>query len=485
MRLNSDALSRLPSGVQRPGYDRAKVTAGIVHLGLGAFTRAHMAIYTDDALAAGEAGWGILGTSLRSPATRDALSPQNGLYTLARRDAGGERLRVIGTLTGLLVAPGNPEALIVAMAAPSTRIVSLTVTEKGYCHDPATGALNEEHPDVRHDLANPAMPCSAPGIIVAALVRRRAAGIAPFTVLSCDNLPSNGHTAKRVLARFAELVDADLGRYVTDKLACPSTMVDRIVPATTDEDRARISAALGCVDAWPVVTEPFSQWVVEDTFPLGRPDWGAHGVELVRDVAPYETMKLRLLNGAHSSLAYLGGLAGFETVADAMTESAMARFIEGLMQNEIIPVLRPPPGADVAAYARMLIARFHNPALRHRLAQIAMDGSQKLPQRLLGTARDRLARGLDLRCIALGVAAWMCHVARTPELNDPMRQELRRRADAAGPSAEKLAPALLGIEAIFGRDLAADPRFAGAVTQALRALLADGALATLRNLPRG
>jgi len=487
-RLSNASLTTLAHAVERPRYDRAAITTGIVHLGLGAFTRAHQAAYTDDALSVGESGWGILGASLRSPTSRDALAAQDGLYTLAVRDAGGERLRVIGSLTGLMVAPENPQALIAAMAAPSTRIVSLTVTEKGYCHDPATGTLNEEHPDILHDLANLRQPRSAPGFVVAALARRRAGGIAPFTVLSCDNLPANGRTAKHVLTRFAEFVDPDLGRYLGDTLACPSTMVDRIVPATTDDDRGRIARSLGLEDAWPVVTEPFSQWVIEDQFTQGRPDWGAHGVELVRDVAPYETMKLRLLNGAHSTLAYLGGLAGYGAVAEAMAEPAMAAFVERLMFSEVIPVLRGPSGANVGAYARSLIARFHNPALRHRTAQIAMDGSQKLPQRLLGTARDRLAHGLELPCVALGVAGWMRHVTgkdehgREVELRDPMAAELRRRAGAAGPVAERLVPALLGIEAIFGTDLPANRQFVEAVTASLRNLLANGALATLRQL---
>ena len=484
-RLANTTLAELSNSARLPSYDRAAVSTGIVHLGLGAFTRAHQLVYTDDALTAGAPDWGVLGASLRSAETRDALGPQDGLYVLATRDAAGERLRVVGSLTGLLVAPENPEALIAAMAAPAIRIVSLTVTEKGYCHDPATGQLNEDHPDVRHDLMHLAAPRSAPGFIVAALARRRAAGVAPFTILSCDNLPANGKTAKRVLVRFAELVDRDLGRHLADALACPSTMVDRIVPATTDEDRARISAALGAEDAWPVVTEPFSQWVIEEGFPLGRPDWGAHGAEIVTDVAPHEAMKLRLLNGAHSSIAYLGGLAGFATVAEAMTDPAIAVFVERLMFGEVIPVLTPPPGADVQAYARALIARFRNPALHHRTAQIAMDGSQKLPQRLLGTARDRLARGLELPCVALGIAAWMAFVARTEDLLDPMAVELRRRAEEAGPIAERLAPALLGIEAIFGHDLPADPRFAGAVTEALRALLVEGAHPTLRKLTGG
>ena len=479
MRLSNTILTQLPPAVARPPYDRSRVAPGIVHLGLGAFARAHLAVYTDSALAAGETAWGITGASLRSPATRDALAPQDGLYAMAVRDADGERLRVIGAVARVLAAPADTSAVILAMADARTRIVSLSVTEKGYCHDPATGALNEDHPGIRHDAVTRELPRSMPGLVAAALAMRRARGIPPFTVLSCDNVPGNGGVTKRVLTRFAGLLNAELERYLDDHLFCPSTMVDRIVPATTDDDRARISAALGCEDAWPVVTEPFSQWVIEDDFPLGRPDWAAHGAVLVHDVALHEAMKLRLLNGAHSALAYLASLAGFETVADAMAEPGLSGFIERLMQHEIIPVLSAPHGADVEAYARSLLARFRNRALKHRLAQIAMDGSQKLPQRLLATARERLSRGLPLPCVALGIAGWMRHVSSTAELRDPMAAELRRRADAAGPDAGRLVLALLDIESIFGRDLPADPRFVTAVTVALQLLDRNGILAAL------
>ena len=483
MRLSAETLDCLPQSVRRPNYDPTAVRFGIVHLGVGAFTRAHQAVFTEDVLAAGDRRWGTLGVSLRSAETRDALLPQSGLYTLSVRGAEAEQLRVVAALTGLAVAPENPRALITAMAAPDVKIVSLTITEKGYCHDAATAALREDHPDVVHDLANPDKPRSALGFIVAALAKRRAAGVAPFTVLTCDNLPANGKTVKRVLTRFAGLRDAELGKWVSDTLACPCTMVDRIVPATTDEDRVRIAGLLGVTDAWPVVTEPFSQWVIEDHFPQGRPDWAA---EFTSDVAPYELMKLRLLNGAHSSLAYLGFLAGRETVADAMAEPAIAVFVARLMHDEVTPVLKVPPGADVETYKRALLERFRNPALKHRTWQIAMDGSQKLPQRLLGTVRDRLAKGLPIPCLALGVAAWMRYVTGKDEIGngidvrDPLKDELRRRADAAGLVAERLVPALLGVTSIFGKDLPCDSRFTGPVTEALGWLLTKGALATLR-----
>jgi fructuronate reductase len=487
-RLGDAILPALPKRIERPAYDRGAVTPGIVHLGIGAFHRAHQAVYTDAVLAE-DTSWGIVGASLRSPDTRDALAPQDGLYTLAVRSGEGEALRVIGAIGRILVAPEDPEALLAAMADPRVCIVSLTVTEKGYCHDPATGELNEAHPDIVHDLQNPGAPRSAPGIVVAALARRRGEGTAPFTLLTCDNLPSNGRVAKRIVDRFAQLRDADLGAYVAGELACPSTMVDRITPATTDEDRARVAAALGAVDGWPIVTEPFTQWAIEDHFPSGRPAWENAGAELVADVEPYELMKLRLLNGSHSTLAYLGYLAGYETVAETMADPALEKLVRGLM-DEVTPTLRVPPGADIGAYKNALIERFKNPALKHRTWQIAMDGSQKLPQRLLGTIRDRLNAGAPIPTLALGVAAWMRYVTgvdeagRAIDVRDPMAKRLRDAADAAGPSAARLAPALLAIGDLFGSDLPRDPRFTEAVTAALERLYAVGAKRSVAELVR-
>ncbi len=483
-RLNEDSLADLPEGVRRPAYDRKAIKTGIVHLGVGAFHRAHQAVYTDDVLSQ-DPRWGIVAASLRSPDTYDALDPQDGLYTLAVRSQSGEALRVIGSIRQVIVAPREVEQLLEAMSAPQTRIVTLTVTEKGYCHDPATGALNESHPDIVHDLEFHRTPRSAPGFIVEALRRRRAAGVPPFTVLTCDNLPSNGRTVKRVLTRFAELVDPALGRYVADEVSCPSTMVDRIVPATSDQDRARIAQALGATDAWPVVTEPFTQWVIEDGFPQGRPAWEAFGAEFVADVEPYEHMKLRLLNGSHSTLAYLGYLAGYETVADTMADPAFVRLIQGLMDEEVTPTLHMPAGADLTAYKRALVERFRNPALKHRTWQIAMDGSQKLPQRLLGTVRDRLRENAGIGRLSLGVAAWMRYVTGIDEkgapidVRDPMAARLREIADRAGGSPEKLAGDLFAVREIFGDDLPKDPRFTKAVIENLARLYGQGAKRTV------
>ena len=478
-RLCLATLATLPKAVARPAYDRATLTAGIVHLGIGAFHRAHQAVNVDQVLATDPA-WAIVAASLRSAATRDALKPQDCLYTLSVRSGEGEKLRIIGSVVDVIVAAQERERLLAAMADPRVRIVSLTVTEKGYCHDPATGALNEADPGILHDLATPTAPGTAPGLIIEALARRRAAGVAPFTVLTCDNLPANGAVARRILTRFAELRDADLGAWVAGEVAFPATMVDRITPATTDEDRARVDAALGVTDAWPVVTEPFSQWVIEDRFPTGRPAFEATGAEMVADVAPYEQMKLRLLNGAHSSLSYLGYLGGYEFVSDVMGDASYARFVASLME-EVTPTLELPPSTDLAGYKAALLDRFRNPALKHRTWQICMDGSQKLPQRLLGTIRDCLKRGAPFGRLALGVAGWMRYVTGIDEkgqaidVRDPLAGDLRKLADAAGPNAERLVHALVGVEKIFAKDLAADPRFMSAVTERLARLLADGA----------
>lgn len=480
MRLSDATLGALPGVVARPRYDRGSVAPGIVHLGLGAFHRAHQAVATEAALDAGARDWGIVAASLRSPGTRDALAPQDGLYTVATRESDDESLRVIGALRGLHVAPEDPAALLAVMADPRIRIASLTVTEKGYCHDPATGALDEAHPDIRHDLASPGAPRSAPGFLVEALARRRAAGIAPFTVLCCDNLPHNGATVRGVVTRLATLRDRGLGDWIGGEVAFPSTMVDRIVPATTEEDRARVAAALGMEDAWPVVGERFFQWVIEDRFPTGRPDWALGGASFAADVAPFELMKLRMLNGAHSALAYLGCLAGHGTVAEASGDPVLAGYLRGFWE-EVAPTVPAPPGVELQDYASSLLARFRNHALRHRTAQIAMDGSQKLPQRLLGPVRDRLAQGRGIAHLALAVAAWIrclggVDEAGAPiELRDPLAATLRAALDGAGEDPARRVAAVLGVEAVFGAELPRDPRFAAAVTAAYARILRQGA----------
>jgi fructuronate reductase len=483
-RLANARLAALPSSIARPRFDRAALGAGLVHLGLGAFHRAHQAVYSETVLDAGDLRWGTMGVSLRSPETRDALKPQDNLYALAVADGDGERLQIIGGLVACLVAPEDPRHLIEAMARPETAIVSLTITEKGYCHDPATGTLDETHPNVIHDLAEPHRPRTAIGFLVEALARRRETGVRPFTLLSCDNLPANGETLKNVVTRFAALRDRSLADFIAAEVACPSTMVDRIVPATTAADRTRIAGALGAEDAWPVVAEPFTQWVVEDRFPAGRPEWERGGAMFVPNVASFELMKLRLLNGSHSTLAYLGFLAGHETVAETMSAPGFQRLIEELMTLEAAPTLPALPGLDLTAYQCDLIARFNNPGLRHRTSQIAMDGSQKLPQRLLNTIRARLAAGAPFARLALGVAAWMRYATGVDEkgapieVRDPLAAKIKT-STAGCRDAVSLAAAYLDLREVFGTDLPANPRFREATTTALERLTREGAAQTV------
>ncbi|HWA48723.1 MAG TPA: mannitol dehydrogenase family protein [Dongiaceae bacterium] len=482
MRLNPDsAAARLP-------YDRTKVTPGIVHLGVGAFHRAHVAAYVDSILHL-DPSWGIIGASLRRSDTRDALAPQDFLYSLVERSGAGTSVRVIGSVLDVMDATTQRAALIAAMADPRIRIVSLTVTEKGYCHDPATGALDPQHPDVVHDLAALATPISAPGLLVRALELRRSAGIAPFTVLCCDNLPANGETTARVVAGFAALRDPVLADHIARDVAFPSTMVDRIVPATTDDDRDFVFKTVGVRDAWPVVTEPFSQWVIEDRFPTGRPPLEIAGAQLVDDVRPFELMKLRMLNGSHSTIAYLGYLSGYAFVSEAIADPAIRSLIHDFMTAEVMETL--PAGVyDLAGYRDALLERFGNPALRHRTWQIAMDGSQKLPQRLLGTIRDRLARELPVVRATLGVAAWMRYVTgvdehgRQIDVRDPLAARLRSISDAAGQSPARLIDGLLGMTEIFGDDLARNESFRAQLMAHLASLFQNGARATVQSVTR-
>lgn len=487
-RLSAATLNAVSSGVRVPDYDRRAVTPGIVHLGIGAFHRAHMAVYVDDLLK-DHPDWAIVGASLRRPDTKEALEPQDGLYTIAVRDAAGTHPRVIGSILKVLDANTQREDLLALMASPQIRIVSLTVTEKGYCHDPATGELDQRHPDIVHDLANPAAPKSAPGMLVEALARRQASGIAPFAVMSCDNLPSNGATVKRIVTRFAALRDAELGAYVED-VAFPGTMVDRIVPSTTDADRADVTSLIGAEDAWPIMTEPFTQWVIEDHFPQGRPPFERAGAQLVTDVEPYERMKLRMLNGSHSTMAYLGYLSGYEYISDVMGDEDFVALVHGLMTEEAMPTLDM-PGVDLGAYRDQLLERFRNPALKHRTWQIAMDGSQKLPQRLLGTIRDRLKAGQPFERLGLGVAGWMRYVMGIDDngdeidVRDPLAMRMLAIAADAGDDAEALYVGLTGLIEVFGADLPEDQTFGETVASHLDEMFEIGVRETVRDVVEG
>jgi len=447
--LPVDRLTR--SAAPRPGI-------GIVHLGLGAFYRAFGAVYVAEAMAKSGGDWGIVGVSLLSPTTRDALRPQDWAYSSVTLSPAGEEVTVIEVLEDVLVASENPAEVLAAMVDPAVKIVSLTVTEKGYCHNPASGALNTDHPDIVHDLTHD-LPRSAPGFLVRALALRRAAGVAPFTVLTCDNLPENGTLVRGLVLEFARLIDPALVDWIATRARFPATMVDRITPATTPADIARLEAATGRHDAAPVLHEPFRQWVIEDDFVgQARPDFAAVGVQMVQDVTAFEHMKLRMLNGTHSSLAYLGYLAGHETIADTVANAGFSAYVRQLW-DEIMPAVATPPGVDLVAYAQALLARYENPAIRHRTWQIAMDGSQKLPQRILGTLGRNLAAGRASPGLMLAVAGWMRYVGGvdeggTPiEVKDPMAARLRAVSDAAATPAQKVA-ALLGVTEIFPPTLA-------------------------------
>lgn len=483
-RLALAALAGLPAEVERPRYVPGSVDVGIVHLGLGAFHRAHQAVCTDDLLAR-DPRWGICGVSMKSPRAVAPLAAQDGLYTLLVKDPAGSTARVVGSLRQTMFAPADPGALVRRMADPRVRVVTLTVTEKGYCHEPATGRLDLAHPEIRHDLAHPEAPVSAIGFLVAALDERRRTGAGALNVVCCDNLPHNGRVLEGLVAAFASARSADLADWIATHAAFPCTMVDRIVPATTDADVADAAARLGVADAAPVVAEPYFQWVIEDRFAAPRPAWEEAGAELAADVAPYETMKLRLLNGSHSTLAYLGFLAGHATIARAADDPLLGRLVERQMVEEIVPTLATPPGTDLSRYCSTLLARFRNPALPHRTAQVAMDGSQKLPQRLLGTVRDRLAGGGSIRHLALAVAGWMRYASGVDErgarieVSDPLAARFADVATAARGDARELARGFLGIAGIFGDDLPTTTAFTVPVTRALDSLVRRGVAATL------
>ncbi|HMR32718.1 MAG TPA: mannitol dehydrogenase family protein [Geminicoccaceae bacterium] len=482
-RLSPDTLAALPGDVAVPAYDRAAVTPGIVHLGVGGFHRAHQAAVVDDCLAAGETSWGIVAASLRSPETRDALQPQAGLYTLAIREDAGTALRVVGSIGEVLVGPEDPAALLARLADPRTRIVSLTVTEKGYLVDLASGTLKADDPGVIHDLAQPAAPRTALGYLAQGLWLRRQAGAAPFTVMSCDNLPSNGRTLRRVLTDFATARDPAFGRFVADEVAFPSTMVDRIVPKTTDADRKMVDERLGVADAWPVMTEPFLQWVVEDRFPAGRPALESAGAEMVADVEPFEHMKLRLLNGAHTSLAAIGRLAGHQTVAEAIADPQIRRLVEAYW-SEAIPTLGGGAG-DPAAYTRSLLARFSNGALPHRTQQIATDSSQKIPQRILAPLQERLAAGQPSPAMTFAVAAWIrsCggldDAGRPIPFGDPIFDAWKDQPDQRRAPTAETVRAFLGLGPVFGSELPRHEGFVRELTADYAAIADKGIAAAL------
>ena len=496
-RLNTESLPRLPADVEKPIYDRSRLTPGIVHLGLGAFHRAHQAVMTDLAMeASGDLSWGILGVSLRRPDTRDALTPQDGLYTLALRDGGPdgqarEQLRVVGSVLRVMVAEEDPNAVLERIAYPQTRIVSLTVTEKGYSHEPATGHLRWDDPDILHDLENPHRPRSTIGILVHGLALRRERGLPPVTLMSCDNLRGNGDLLRNLVLAFALRVDVALTGWIDKHCTFPNSMVDRIVPGTDDDDRRRIADKLGVQDAWPVVGEPYLNWVIEDKFAAGRPAWETQGgATFVRNAAPYERLKLRMVNGPHSVFAYLGALLGHRTVSESVQTPALHAFVDAMMRLEIAPTLKGIPDGGLEEYRRRFLERVANAALPHPIPQVAMDGSQKIPQRLLETIRDRLRAGDDIQRLSLAVAAWLHYLRGEDEqggryaIDDPLaarlakllsRAEVAARASAPAQSAHRRAMVLAGYKPVFG-NLGRVPDFVAALGTHLENLRQHGVL---------
>lgn len=479
-------LERLPADVQRPAYDRSQLKTRMVHIGFGAFHRAHQALATDK-LAAQGSDWGYCEVNLNSGTLIQALRQQDLLYTLTEMADESLHTRVIGVVTQALHGKGDGiEAVIEAMSQPDVAIVSMTVTEKGYCYMPSSGKLNPDHPDIVHDLANPTEPRSLPGLILAAIIRRRERHLPPFSVMSCDNMPENGHVTRNVITQLAERHSAELAQYIQTHITFPSTMVDRIVPAMTDAAFDALAERLGSRDPVAVEAEPFFQWVIEDNFVNGRPAWENAGAELVSDVLPFEEMKLRMLNGSHSFLAYLGFLAGYEHISDCMADASYRAAARALMLQDQAPTLRT-QGVDLEAYADSLIARYENRAIKHRTYQIATDGTQKLPQRLLDSARWHLRNGTSCDFVLLGVAGWMRYVSgvdeqgQAIEIRDPLKDQLANIVANSEDGAARV-KALLGLNAVFGDDLLQQPAFVSRVTELYLQLLQQGARATVQGL---
>ena len=489
-RLSRATLARVPEDCRRvtAGPD---LKPGIVHLGLGAFHRAHQAVFTEDAIAARGGDWGIVAVAPRSRALPDRLAEQDCLLSVTSLAPDATTARVVGVLAAALHAPSDPMAVVARIADPATRVVTLTVTEKGYRLDPASGRLQTSDPEVRADLAGVRPPLTVPGLLVTGLVRRALADAGPLAVLSCDNLPGNGRRlAGLVRDALALLPAGTAGRaraWIEANVAFPSSMVDRIVPAPGGATLARARDLLGVVDLAAVEAEPFRQWVIEDAFPGGRPAWEAAGAVLTGDVAPWDRLKLRVLNGMHSALAYLGALAGQETVAGALALPGMREFLWRFLTEDVAPTLDPPPGVDLERYSETALARFANPRVRYRTLQVAMDGSQKLPQRIVPTVAERLRAGAEPRWAALVLAAWMRFVTgeddqgRPLPLDDPLAERLRAAAGAGGRPAA-LAGALLGVEEVFGAELGGSATLRALVAEWLERLAAEGAAGTLARL---
>jgi mannitol 2-dehydrogenase len=471
----------------RAGYDRSGLTTGIVHFGVGGFHRAHQAMYVDKLLRDGGArDWAICGVGVLpgDRRMRDVLTAQDGLYTLSVVEPDGSwDTRVIGSIVECLYAPDDPEAVLAKLADPATRIVSLTITEGGYGISAVTGEFDASAPAVAADLAPGAVPGTVFGLVVEGLARRRAAGIAPFTVMSCDNVEGNGHVARRVFGAFARLRYPALGDWVEQQVRFPNSMVDRITPVTPPEAGAEVLRRTGIEDGWPVVTEPFTQWVLEDSFTLGRPPYERAGVQVVADVTPYELMKLRLLNASHQGIAYFGRLCGYRLVHEAAQDPLFDRFLMRYMDLEATPTLRPVPGVDLDRYKRTLIERFANPAIGDTIARLCAESSDRIPKWVLPVIRERLAVDGEIDCAAAIVASWARYAEGVDEHGEPI-EVVDRLRDELMPLArrQRAEPtAFLGAREVFG-DLIDEPRFVRAYLSALESLHVKGARATLAEL---
>lgn len=471
--LSRSTLKSLPSAIIRPRHDLAEIATGIVHFGPGAFHRAHQATYVDRLLD-NDPRWGIAAVSLRSGGTTDALKAQDGLYTLAVLDR-EPAMRVIAAHSDA-IGPGEGAKLRRLLADPAVRIATSTVTEKGYCLG-GDGSLDFAHPDIVHDLARPAEPASVIGWIVAGLADRRTAGTAPFAMLCCDNMTGSGGKLRAACTALARTWDPGLADWIEAEAAFPDSMVDSITPASDAAFLAQIARDLGVQDRAAVQRESFSQWVLQRFELPGGPDLAAAGVTLTGDVRGYEQAKLRILNGAHSSLAYIGLALGLETVFEAMSDPALEQFISRLVHSDIALSLKPVEGLDVQAYASAVLGRFRNPAIRHLLSQIAWDGSQKLPYRLLDTIQDELDAGRGIDRLAVPIAAWIAFVRRKAQAGEAITDPLAETLATAATRSDVL-HAMLELRQVFPERLAVDPRFRHAVAEALVVFL-DGHVESL------
>ncbi|MFH5208172.1 mannitol dehydrogenase family protein [Antrihabitans spumae] len=487
VRLDAKSVAQFADSVSVPTYDRSEITVGIVHFGVGGFHRAHQAMYVDALLERGGArDWGICGVGvLPSDRTmRDVLAAQDCLYTLAVTAPDGSwTARVIGSIVEYLYAPDDPEKVIATMANEATRIVSLTITEGGYNFSATTGEFDADNPAIVADLVPNAVPATTFGYVIEALARRRARGLPPFTIMSCDNIEGNGHIARSTFTAFARLRDPDLANWIETEGAFPNSMVDRITPATTAATTAEIAERYGIDDAWPVATEPFTQWVLEDSFTLGRPDFDSVGVQLVDDVAPYELMKLRLLNASHQSMCYFGYLSGYRLVHEVAQDPLFARFLLRYMDNEATPTLRPVPGVDLDEYKHTLIERFSNASVRDTVARLCAESSDRIPKWLLPVIRHQLESGGEITCAAAVVASWARYAEAVDEEGEPITivDQLRDRLMPLAASQHEDPTAFLTDRAVFG-DLIDEPRFVEAYLAGLDSLHTIGARATVAQL---